>query len=243
MKPTIINWTATGANTAVVCSAATATQNVALLFANPVYVATATSIQPVVAYTMPPGIVRTLVVSAATGSVAGVSFSVVGLDQNGNSLVETLVGTTPGSRHFRTVLSITPTTAITATVNVGLGNAGSTLLTPMDVYNKNNNFTLAYNVQGTVSLAPFYTVNQVISFVETTQVVISTYTQNAALYYALPLANANFINSPPAVTTATISTTSSFSFVGIPMTGLLTIVGASTTAPFTQTIIQQGAAY
>lgn len=243
MKPIVINWGASGANANVIVAAATATQNVALPFANPVYVATPTSIQPVVAYTMPDGIIRTIAISAVTGSVAGVSFSIVGLDQNGNSLAETLVGTAPSARQYKTILSITPTTAVTAIVNVGFGNAGSTVLTPMDVYNKNNNFTLAYNIPGSASLIPYYTVNQVVSFVGTTQTIISTFAQNPTLYYPLPLTNANLIISPPTATASPVTTTSSYSFVGIPLTGLLTIVGSTTTGSFTQTIIQQGAAY
>lgn len=242
MKPITITWATTASSVSLVSSAATATQNVPLIFANPVYVSTRTTTQPVVAYTLPRGIVRNLVIAAVTGSISGVSFAVVGLDQNGNSLSETIVGTAAGTLRYKTVLSITPTTAVTATVNVGLGNLGSTILSPMDVYNKNNNFTLAYNVTGSVSLTPYYTVNQVIDFVNGIQTIINTFVQDPSLYYVLPTANTNLIDSPSTSTAVPVTTTSSYSFVGIPLTGLLTVVGAST-GSFTQTIIQQGAAY
>jgi hypothetical protein len=242
MKPITITWATTASSVSLVSSAATATVDVPLLFAKPIYVSTKTTTQPVVAYTLPNGIVRNIVIAAVTGSVAGVSFAVVGLDQNGNQLSETIVGTAAGALHYKTILSVTPTTAITATVNVGLGNVGSTLLSPMDVYNKNNNFTLAYKVSGTVSLSPYYTVNQVVDFVDGVQTIISTFVQDPTLYYVLPTTNPNLIDSPSTSTAVPVTTTSAYSFVGIPLTGLLTSVGA-TSGSFTQTIIQQGAAY
>jgi hypothetical protein len=85
-------------------------------------------------------------------------------------------------------------------------------------------------------------VNQVIDFVDGVQTIISTFVQDPALYYVLPTANPNLIDSPSTSTAVPVITTSAYSFVGIPLTGLLTAVGTST-GSFTQTIIQQGAAY
>lgn len=242
MKPITITWPTTASSVSIISAGATATQNVPLVFEKPIYISTKTSTQPVVAYNMPYGIVRNIVIAAVTGSIAGVSFSVVGLNQNGDSISETIVGTTPGTGIYASILSITPTTAVTATVNVGFGSVGSTILSPMDIYNKNNNFTLAYKVSGTVSLSPYYTVNQVVDFINGTQTIIKTFVQDSALYYILPTTNPNLIDSPSASTAVPVTTTSSYSFVGIPLTGLLTVVGSST-GSFTQTIIQQGAAY
>lgn len=242
MKPFTITWDTTASTTTAVVNGATATQNVPLTFRTPSYISTTPSGGPVVAYKMPVGTVRNIVLAAASGSIAGVSFSVVGEDQRGNALTETIVGATAGTLFYSAIHSITPTTAVTATVNVGLGQIGTTILSPMDVYNKNNNFTLAYKISGTVSLTPYYTMNQVVSFLATQQIYIKTFVEDPSIYYALPVGNANFIDSPAASNVLPITTNSSYSFVGIPLTGILTSV-AGTTGSFVQTIIQQGAAY
>jgi hypothetical protein len=196
-------------------------------------------------YQMPVGNVRSISITAATGSLGATQFSVIGVNQDGDILNVTGTPATIETFFFQTVISITPLATLAGgnTVEVGLGADGTTSLVTLDTWNKNNNYTIGYEVgSGSVSLTPYYTINRTYTYANGVQTPIETYVQAPLLYYVLPVGNANFINSPSSATTLPYTTASSavaYSFVGIPMTGLLTHVSSST-ASFTQTIIQQG---
>jgi len=197
-------------------------------------------------YQMPKGNVRSISIATASGSLGTTQFAVVGLDQNGNSITVTGTPSTVEAYFFQTIISITPQATLSSgnNVHVGLGTGGTTSLIALDIWNKNNNYTISYTSgTGVIQLTPYFTVNSAYTYVDNVQVPIQTFAQNPQLYYILPVGNANFINSPSTATTlpfSTISSGVSYSVVGLPMTGLLTSVSIASTASFTQTIIQQG---
>jgi hypothetical protein len=242
MKPFSIAWPEISAVTSVVALNATATQNVALPFTTRRYEATPDSLQPVPVYMSPSGIVRNIQITTVSGSIAGVNFVVTGYNIRDELVTETIIGTAGGTIYYKMITSIIPTSAVTAVVNVGLGDEGSTILCPMDTYNKTCSFTIAYKVFGTVSLTPYYTINQIVQFVGTEQVIIPSLNDDPFAYFILPVDDVNFINSPDGISAMPIISSSAYSFVGIPLTGIQTQV-TSTTGSFIQTIMQQGAAY
>lgn len=192
-------------------------------------------------FKMPKGTSRSITIVASTGSLGTTQFAVNGFDENGNEL--SLTGT-PASFDgviFQTVTSIIPQATLSSgnTVIVGLGNDGYTTLIGMDVWNKNNNYTIAYAVIGTVSLTPYYTVNSLYESVNGNVIKIPTIDQLPSIYYVLPVTNTNFIDSPSSSNVLPVTTSSAYSVVGIPLTGLMTSV-SNTTGSFTQTILQQG---
>jgi hypothetical protein len=248
MRPITIEWPAPTTNT--IASDALAVEGVPLqLNTNTsVYSPVTGTIQP--AYQMATGTVRTIVLSAATGSIAGVSFTLNGLDQNQSLFTETINGDNPVSASFyATILNITPTTAITANVNIGLGTAGTTILQPMDQYNLNNNYSITYSDIDSdpfvLSIVPLYTIAAVQYFNYRDQMNIPTYLEDQTYYFPIPLNNPNVIVTPAGATTSPITGVqyAAINVVGIPLTGLLTSVQVTNTTGFKQTILQQGARF
>jgi hypothetical protein len=272
MNPYIISWPPPTTNTVV--NAEEFTINVPLTFANITYVRNNSvsivgntpgnlvppygnsprySITPNLgtgatkpSFEMPANTVRNISLSAGTGTIEGVVFTVVGLDQNGDTLTESITGTggtAYGTKFYKTVLSITPLNDPDTqgdTVNVGIGTSGTTCILAMDVWNKNNNYSIAYEVSSNnVSLTPYFTIVPVRTSINGSINMLSTITANPALYFQLPVANPNFIASPEEAAVIPIVENCVFSFVGLPLTGLLTRVTAST-GSFSQVIIQQG---
>lgn len=197
-------------------------------------------------FAMPINTVRNISLSAGVGTIEGVVFTVVGVDQNGAVLTESIVGTggtAYGTKFYKSVLSITPLNDPDTqgdTVNVGIGTSGTTCILGMDVWNKNNNYSLAYEVSSNnVSLTPYFTVVPVQTSINGSINAISTITANPALYFQLPVANPNIIASPEEAAVIPIVENCVFSCVGLPLTGLLTRVTTSS-GSFSQVIMQQG---
>lgn len=240
MRPITLTWPASTTNT--IATAATATINVPLVLNTNTYMASPATGLQVGVYKMPQNMVRNIVLSASSGSITGETFAVIGLDQNLQPLNETITGATAGVELYYIVLSVTPTSVLTAGVNIGYGNLGTTFLQKMDVYNLNNNYSLSYSiVSGSIALTPYYTTQKIQYFENGVQKNIDTFSDNPSLYYQIPLTNANIIVSPAGSTAIPITTGISISVVGIPLSGLMTFVNSA--GSFTQTIIQQGARF
>lgn len=192
-------------------------------------------------FKMPVGTSRSISIVAAAGSLGTTQFQVDGFDENGNALTYTGTPASFDGIIFHVVTTIIPQATLSSgnTVIVGLGNDGYTTLVGMDVWNKNNNYTIAYAVSGTVSLTPYYTVNSLYESVNGQVIRIPMIDQSPGMYYVLPVMNTNFIDSPSTSNVIPVTTSSSYSVVGIPLTGLMTSV-SNTTGSFTQTILQQG---
>jgi len=197
--PYSIYWPA--ASTAALASAQICTENVPLVFANPLSSQNTFTGVVTLSANMPAGNLRNV---SITGVTTG-DFVVVGVDLIGNILTETIVGpdadTVYGVKYYASILSITPQFSTDNLITVGTGNAGSTYWYIADTSNKNAQYSMAYeNCTGAVSLTPSYTLNYY-NFVNGTIEYSSATTTPALQIFNIPVANANVIVSPSASTT------------------------------------------
>lgn len=186
-------------------------------------------------YEMPLYNVRSISITAATGSLGTTEFQVNGLDQNGSFITTTGTPAVVELTFFKTIISIIPQATLAGgnTVQVGLGADGFIPVLKMDTWNKNNNYTISYNeATESMSVTPYFTTDKLVP-------PYPTLYSNPGVFYELPVNNVNIIVSPSSATTLPVTGSASFSVVGIPLTGLTTKV-TDTTGVFYVTIIQQG---
>lgn len=254
MRPIVINWPAE--NFTIMGSSLSVSAGTPLALTTNSYAYNPISQSIVPAFQMPFGTVRGVVIQATSGSINTSVFTINGLDEYGNYITETITGGSSaflyGLKIYAYVFTITPTLTSSAILNVGYSSIGTTVLQTMDKYNKNNNYTISYqNVSGTVRLTPYYTINPIYSIgtqtgapaISTVMTPIQTFSVNPTLYYPVPIANINVINSPTATTP--VVDDQAISIIGIPLTGLMTVVafsesGSTPSGSFTQVILQQG---
>lgn len=95
------------------------------------------------------------------GNDSGITFTVTGTNQFGNSLTETVTGgnttAVPTTQDFKTVTSVTHTGSVAGTLTVGTNGVGSTPWYNLDPFTDTFNVGIGVVVSGTVNFTVQYT--------------------------------------------------------------------------------------
>jgi hypothetical protein len=105
--------------------------------------------------------VQRIVGVASTGDLTGVTFTIYGTDQNGNTISESVVGPNNGTAstalNFLTVNQVAASGAVGTNVTVGTTSVGASVAVPLDIYLDPFNTSLFLDVTGTVNITLQYT--------------------------------------------------------------------------------------
>ena len=242
MRPSVVTWTAS--NLAYIASPQTCVAGFPATLLNTVVNTNKYTGVTTRYLTLPKNNNRIISITTTLGDLSGVSFTIVGSDVNGNPLSEVLAGAASGTVYsvnaYNVIRSITPNVSDSSTFEIGIAG-GNTSFYKADIWNKNQNYTIAYSdVTGTVSLTPAYKIKSIETFINGVQTINTDTTD----IYTIPIANtSNVVVSPSSITTIPVTANCAISIVHMPLSGLITQVSNTTTGTFTQTIIQQGASY
>lgn len=106
----------------------------------------------------------TIISITSTGDESGKTFTVVGTDQNGNSLTEVVTGpnntTVVSTGYFRSIASITVSAATAQNITIGTTDDTSSPWIQVNRYSADG-YTLAVDVTGTVEYTVYYTLDNI----------------------------------------------------------------------------------
>ena len=191
-------------------------------------------------FQMPMGNVRNIDISAGF-DLTGIDFDIIGEDERGNALIETLAGANApvfSVNKYYKVLSVIPNGTNGNLVTLSLGTSGYTFWYKVDVWNKASSYSMTYShVDGAIEATPKFTQDDPMEYIIVAGVKRFKLNDEIA-EFEVPVAELITVPSPfdiPAVANSSIN-------FDMPIVALNTLVTDST-GSFKQTIVQQGGKY